>query len=129
MAHYAVLDENNVVIEVIVGKNEDEGEEDWEQVYGEIKGKIVKRTSYNTIEGKHVLGGTPYRKNYAGIGFSYDSVRDAFIPVKPYPSCVLNEETCQWELPVPMPLEPLQDGQYYCWNEAIVNWELKSLEE
>ncbi len=98
MAHYAMLDENNVVVQVIVGKNEDEfwnGQSmDWEAYYG------GKRTSYNTIGGVHLNGGVPFRKNYAGIGYTYDPVRDAFIPPKPTPDAVLDENTCQWIVPV-----------------------------
>ena len=90
MAHYAVLDENNVVTQVFVGKDEHEGGIDWEAYYG------AKRTSYNTVAGQHLLGGTPFRKNYAGIGYTYDSVRDAFIPPRPDVNAVLDEETCIW---------------------------------
>jgi hypothetical protein len=94
MAHYAFLDENNVVTEVIVGK--DEGNFDWEQQYGSFRGQACKRTSFNTSGGVHVLGGTPYRKNFAGIGYTYDAERDAFIPPRPSPSSVLDDETCLW---------------------------------
>lgn len=115
MAHYALL-EDNIVIQVITGLDED-GEEDWEQVYGERMGMVCKRTSYNTVGGVHRTGGTPFRKNYAGIGYSYDEQRDAFIPPKPLDSFVLNEETCLWETPYPAPdLEEGQNG-YYRWNE------------
>ena len=79
---------------VIVGKDEGEDGIDWEAYYG------AKRTSYNTRGGVHQLGGTPFRKNYAGIGYYYDSQRDAFISPKPFPSWVLNEETCLWEVPI-----------------------------
>lgn len=93
MAHYAMLDENNIVLQVIVGKDEGTEGRDWEQYYG------GKRTSYNTVCGQHRDGGTPFRKNYAGIGFTYDAVRDAFIAPKPTPESVLNETTCCWEEP------------------------------
>ena len=116
MAHYAFLDENNVVTEVIVGK--DEGNFDWEQQYGAFRGQACKRTSFNTHGGVHTLGGTPLRKNYAGIGFTYDSQRDAFIPPKPFASWVLNEDTCLWDAPVAMP----DDGKKYQWNEDTQNW-------
>lgn len=119
MAHYAFLDENNVVTEVIVGKDEGEGGIDWEQHYGEFRGQVCKRTSYNTIGGVHVNGGTPFRKNYAGIGFTYDEQRDAFIPEKPFASWVLDEQTCQWTAPVAMP----SDGGGYLWNESNQSWE------
>ena len=118
MAHYAFLDENNIVTEVIVGKNEGEEGIDWEVHYGNFRGQTCKRTSYNTHAGVHNSGGTPYRKNYAGIGYSYDQARDAFIPPKPYPSWLLNESTCQWVAPVPYPV----DGELYIWDEAVGEW-------
>lgn len=76
------------------------------------------QTSYNTQGGKHILGGTPLRKNYAGIGYSYDAVRDAFIPPTPYASWVLNEDTCLWDAPVAYPT----DGKDYIWDEPTVAW-------
>lgn len=81
---------------------------------------IWKQTSYNTCAGVHKLDGTPFRKNYAGIGMTYDEDRDAFIEPKPYPSWTLNENTCQWEAPVVKP----NDGQYYQWNEENQTWDL-----
>jgi hypothetical protein len=119
MAHYAFLDANNIVTEVIVGKNEGEDGINWEQHYGEFRNQVCKRTSYNTQGGVHNLGGTPYRKNYAGIGYSYDPVRDAFVPPKPYASWVLNDDTCLWSAPVPMPVE---EGKIYTWDEPTVAW-------
>jgi len=115
MAHYAILDENNVVTQVIVGKDEADGTHNWEEYYG------GKRTSYNTSGGVHSLGGIPFRKNYAGIGYTYDQTRDAFIPIKDtsYPSWILNEDTCQWEPPTTMP----DDGKIYEWNEATTSWD------
>jgi hypothetical protein len=77
------------------------------------------QTSYNTLGGQHRLGGTPLRKNYAGIGYTYDSGRDAFIPPKSFNSWTLNEDTCLWDAPVPYPT----DDKAYIWNESIVNWE------
>jgi hypothetical protein len=118
MAHYAFLDDNGIVTEVIVGKDEGEDGTDWEQHYGTFRGQTCKRTSYNTLGGVHANGGTPYRKNYAGIGYSYDVSRDAFIPPQPYPSWVLNEDTCLWEAPVPMP----EDAQIYQWDEELGQW-------
>ena len=118
MAHYAFLDSNFIVTEVITGRNEWENAADWEQLYGEFRGQVCKRTSYNTQGGKHLLGGVPFRKNYAGIGFTYDATRDAFIPAQPFPSWVLNEETCQWDAPVAMPT----DGRFYNWDEATTSW-------
>ena len=117
MAHYAILDENNIVTQVIVGKDESEiveGISDWEVYYG------GKRTSYNTFGGVHINGGTPFRKNYAGIGYKYDSGRDAFIPPQPYPSWILNEESCLWEPPVPMPDNRVR---YWAWNESETKWD------
>jgi hypothetical protein len=118
MAHYAFLDLNNIVTEVIVGKNEGEDSIDWEQYYGEFRGQTCKRTSYNTYGGVHKNGGTPYRKNYAGIGFTYDLNRDAFIPSKPFASWVLNETTCCWDAPLAMPT----DDKRYSWNEEQLAW-------
>ena len=118
MAHYAFLNENNIVTEVIVGKDEGENGIDWEQHYGEFRGQTCKRTSYNTVGGVHNNGGTPLRKNYAGIGYTYDSTRDAFISPKPFNSWVLNEDSCLWEAPTPMP----NDGKIYNWDEETTSW-------
>jgi hypothetical protein len=117
MAHYAFLDENNIVTEVITGKNEGEEGRDWEQWYGEFRGQACKRTSYNTQGGQHP-NGTPFRKNYAGIGYTFDAQRDAFIPPKPFDSWVLVEESCQWNPPVPYP----DDGKPYTWDESNLQW-------
>jgi hypothetical protein len=124
MAHYAFLNENNIVTEVIVGK--DESNFNWEQQYGSFRGQVCKRTSYNTIGGVHQSGGTPFRKNYAGIGYYYDQTRDAFIAPKPFNSWILNEDTCLWNAPVAVPTTELEDNQYYSWNESIINWEIKT---
>jgi hypothetical protein len=115
MAHFAQLDENNIVVQVIVGVDEPH---DGEAIYFQTTGKVWKKTSYNTVGGVHSLGGTPLRKNYAGIGFTYDAQRDAFIPQQTYPSWILNEQTCQWEAPVPMPT----DGKRYMWDEFTTSW-------
>ena len=120
MAHYSFLNENNIVTEVIVGKDEGEDNTDWEVHYGNFRNQVCKRTSYNTQGGIHSSGGIPYRKNYAGIGYSYDEQRDAIIPQKPYASFVLNEDTCLWEPPVPYPT----DGEQYTWNEEDLQWSL-----
>jgi len=117
MAHYAFLDENNIVIEVIVGNSEG-GLIDWESHYSAFRGQPCKRTSYNTSGGVHKFGGTPLRKNYAGIGYTYDSQRDAFIPPKPFASWLLNDDTCLWGAPVAMP----DDGKQYQWNEDTQAW-------
>ena len=116
MAHYAFINENYIVTEVIVGK--DESNFDWERHYGDIRGQLCKRTSYNTIGGVHTTGGTPFRKNYAGIGYIYDPALDAFYPPKPYNSWVLNETSCLWEAPVIYP----NDGKMYIWNEDELQW-------
>jgi len=118
MAHYAFLDENNIVTEVIVGKDEGEDGVDWEVHYGNFRGQTCKRTSYNTIGGVHSVGGAPYRKNYAGIGYTYDASRDAFIPPQPFASWLLNEDTCLWNAPVPYPT----DGSTYVWDENTLSW-------
>jgi hypothetical protein len=112
MAHYAFLDENNIVTEVITGRNEDEtvdGITDWEAHYGAFRGQVCKRTSYNNN----------YRKNYAGVGFYFDAERDAFIAPKPFPSWVLDEATCQWQAPTAYPT----DGLMYQWVEDDLNWQ------
>tara|TARA_R110000868_G_scaffold54675_1_gene170694 strand:- start:63 stop:428 length:366 start_codon:yes stop_codon:yes gene_type:complete len=118
MAHYAFLNENNIVTEVIVGKNENDDGVDWEAHYGVFRGQTCKRTSYNTHGGVHANGGIPLRKNYAGIGYTYDSGRDAFIPPQPYPSWIMSEETCLWSSPVERPAE----GGAFIWNEETLNW-------
>lgn len=115
MAHFAQLDENNIVVQVIVGVDEPH---DGEAIYFQTTGKVWKKTSYNTVGGIHLLGGTPFRKNYAGIGFTYDAQRDAFIPPQQYPSWLLNEQTCQWESPVPYP----SDDNKYVWDESTTSW-------
>lgn len=125
MAYYAFLDDNNIVIDVIAGNDEEVDGGNWETRYSEIRGLPCKRTSYNTYGGKHLNGGTPFRKNYAGIGYTYDSGRDAFIPPKPYNSWVLDEETCQW---VP-PIAPPDEDQLWQWDENSLSWTSPSLEE
>ena len=111
MAHYAFLDENNIVTEVITGIDETELIQglDTETWYGNFRGQLCKRTSYNNR----------IRFNYAGKGMSYDEARDAFIAPKSFNSWVLDEETCQWEAPTPMPT----DGKMYQWNEEELNWQ------
>lgn len=120
MAHYAFLNEENIVSEVITGKDESEKIQGLspEEYYGNFRGQVCKRTSYNTYAGVHVLDGTPFRKNFAGIGFTYDEQRDAFIPPKPYPSWLLDEPTCTWEAPIPHP----NDGHPWDWNEEKQEW-------
>ena len=120
MAHYAFLNADNVVTEVITGINETELIEGLlpETWYGNFRGQVCKRTSYNTLGGVHINGGTPYRKNYAGIGYTYDTARDAFIAPQPFASWLLDESTCRWEAPVPMPAE----GGPWQWDEATLSW-------
>lgn len=127
MSYYAELDNNNIVTKVRTGASEEVV--DLERIYTERFGKVHKRTSYNTRGGIHYNSETnepsadqskAFRKNYAGIGFTYDTTRDAFIPPKPYPSWILNETSCLWESPVPHP----NDGQIYNWNEETQTWDL-----
>ena len=120
MAHYAFLNMQNIVTEVIVGRDETDGPKNWEIHYGNLREQVCKRTSYNTIGGTHVNDGTPFRKNYAGIGYTYDYARDAFIPPKPYDSWTLDVNSCLWEAPVAYP----SDGQVYTWNEENQQWDL-----
>lgn len=111
MAHFAKV-QDGIVTQVIVAEPEF-----FDTFVDSSPGEWVQ-TSYNTYGGVHSNGGTPLRKNYAGIGFTYDKERDAFIPPKPFPSWVLNEDTCLWGAPVPYP----QDGKRYQWDEAALNW-------
>jgi hypothetical protein len=117
MAHYAFLDDNNIVTEVITGIDETELIEglDPETWYGNFRGQVCKRTSYNGN----------IRKNYAGIGFTYDPQLDAFISPKPFDSWILDEETCRWNPPIPYPT----DGFTYSWNESELAWELQDFSE
>jgi hypothetical protein len=112
MSHFAQIDGNNIVTQVLVIEQDvvDTG------LFGEPSSFI--QTSYNTQGGVHKLGGTPLRKNYAGIGYTYDRGRDAFIPPKPFNSWVLNESTCLYDAPTPMPT----DGKMYTWDENTTSW-------
>lgn len=112
MAHFAKIDENNIVSNVLVIEQEviNSG------AFGEPT--LYIQTSYNTYGGVHLLGDTPLRKNYAGIGFKYDAERDAFIPPQPYASWVLDEDTCLWNAPVAYP----EDGKDYAWDEETTSW-------
>ena len=120
MAHFAELDSDNIVTRVLVvgDDQEDRGQEFLATDLG--LGGNWKKTSYNTSGGVHATGGTPVRKNYAGIGYSYDSVRDAFIPPKPFASWLLNDATCLWDAPTAMPVE---EGKMFAWNEETVSWD------
>lgn len=127
MAHYAFLDHTNHVSEVITGKDEGEDGIDWEKEYQKIRGLRCKRTSYNTKGGVHGLDGVPFRKNYAGVGYFYDEIRDAFIPPKPHASWKLNEDTCLWEAPISLP-EDVGTGtppKEYAWDEITTSWVLR----
>jgi hypothetical protein len=127
MAHYAQLDSNNVVVTVFVGRDENdlaEGVTDWETYYAP-PGFTVKRTSYNTYGAVHYTDGVEsadqskaFRFNYASIGYTYDSGRDAFIPPQPFESWLLNEESCLWAAPVERP----NDGGMYDWDEDSLSW-------
>lgn len=119
MAHFAELGENNVVLQVIVVDNKDikdtfgvEQEEIGIAFCRNLLGGTWKQTSYNAS----------FRKNYAGVGYTYDSVRDAFVPPKTYPSWVLNEDTCQWEAPLPKPDDVDFPNRYYRWQEETLSW-------
>lgn len=127
MSHFAKLDANNAVVFVTVGRQEDDGQE---AELSARTGDVYKQTSYNTRGGVHYDEATnqpsadqtkAFRKNYAGIGFRYDPIRDAFIPPQPYPSWTLNEFSCLWVPPVPYP----DDGGNYFWNENTQSWVLE----
>ncbi len=112
MSYFAKIDDNNIVEQVISAPSAE-----W---CNENIGGVWLETSYNTLGGVHQAGGTPLRKNYAGIGYTYDADRDAFISPKPHASWLLDEETCFWEPPVPKP----NDNKRYEWNEEMTSWEL-----
>jgi hypothetical protein len=120
MAHFAEVNEENIVTRVLVVDNSEEnnGQVFLADTLG-LGGTWIK-TSYNTFGGVHTNGGTPLRKNYAGLGYTYDSSRDAFIPPKPYASWLLNEDTCLWDAPTPM---PVQEGKVFKWVEEDLNWQ------
>lgn len=130
MAHFVKLGIGNKVIQGVVVHNdvatsEQAGVDFLNNLYG--TNDIWKQTSYNTIGGVHLQGGTPFRKNFAGIGFKYDQTRDAFIPPTPYSSWTLNETTCLWEAPVAKPeltQEQIDNNNYYNWNETNQTWDI-----
>jgi hypothetical protein len=132
MAHWAELDANNVVTRVLVGDNNDPaGDEGYQWLLDNLGGTWVK-TSYNAVGGKRrnpetgeVTEEAGFRKNYAGIGYTFDAGRDAFIPPKPFNSWVLNEDTCLWDAPTPYPA----DGKMYRWVEEYLNWQEVTLGE
>jgi hypothetical protein len=125
MAHWAQIDENDTVRNVIVMDNtHPDGRAGFTWLGLSFGGHWVQ-TSYNTFAGEHLLGGTPLRKNYASVGYTYDEARDAFVPPTPYPSWILNNDTCQWDAPVPKP----DDGLDYAWDEETISWVLTDVEE
>ena len=135
MASFAKIGLNNKVIEVLSVVNEvlhDSNGVEQEAIGIDFLTKLTgypvwKQTSYNTHGGVHNNNGTPLRKNHAGIGYTYDEIRDAFIPQKTYNSWILNETTCLWEAPVARPeltQEQINNKNYYTWNEEILNWEI-----
>ena len=125
MAHYAFINDNNIVTEVIVGIDEDAKDDlpdefdSWEEFYADFRGQTCKRTSYNTIGNEHNDSGTAFRGNYAGIGYTYDEDEDVFIPPQPYSKWTLNETTWLWEAPEEYP----DDGKRYVWNDNKGEWE------
>lgn len=122
MAHFAEINDENIVTRVLVTSN-DKPNEGYDWLLERFGGTWLQ-TSYNTFAGEHLNGGTPLRKNFAGIGYSYDADLDAFIPPKTFPSWVLDEATCQWEAPVPYPT----DGTDYYWDEETTSW-VESVDE
>ena len=128
MASFAKIGLDNKVIEILCVNNEvlkDSNGVEQEVIGIDFLNKLTgypvwKQTSYNTIGGVHSLGGTPLRKNHAGIGYTYDEIRDAFIAPKPYSSWILNEDTCLWNAPVAYP----QDDNIYKWNEKTLSWDI-----
>ncbi len=130
MAHFCKLGKGNIVEKIVVVSNdvattEQAGMDFLNKTYG--TNDLWKQTSYNTRGGVHLLGGTPFRKNFAGFGYKYNEARDAFIPPKPFASWTLNETTCQWEAPVAKPElteEQINNNNYYYWNEETKQWNL-----
>jgi hypothetical protein len=123
MAHYALLDSENVVVQVITGRDEHDrtgGVEDWEKHYGEFHNMRCLRTSYNTSTNEHSLNGTPFRGNYAGIGYSYLEEHDIFMPPQPFDSWVLDVETASWVAPKEYPSGV--EGVEYVWSEEVLDW-------
>ena len=134
MASFAKLNSENIVTTVVSVVNEvlkDSNGVEQEQLGINFLNQLYntndnwKQTSYNTNAGIHKLGGTPFRKNFAGIGYTYDTQRDAFIPPKPFNSWILNETTCLWDAPIPMPNDASIDRRY-SWNEETQNWILQT---
>jgi len=135
MAHYAFVNEENIVVEVITGKDEDdldtlpEGYESWERYYETKRERLIcKRTSYNTRANQHLDDGTPFRGNYAGVGMTYDIVNDVFYGEQPFASWILNETNWTWEAPVPYPSDANNEMdtslpyKSYVWSEDDTDW-------
>lgn len=121
MAHFAEINKDNIVTRVVVVPDEHEhrGQEFLAQELG-LGGTWIQ-TSFNTINNKHIAGGTPLRAHFAGIGMTYDAARDAFIPLKTNPSFIFDEDTYTWVPPVPVPIDASEEKQYK-WDEELVNW-------
>ena len=118
IAHWAEIDSDNIVTRVlVVADDKEDGQTFLAEDLG--LGGTWKKTSYNTIGGVHTNGGTPFRKNFAGIGFKFDAAKDAFIPPKPFASWTLNATSCLWEAPTPM---PVVEGKFYTWDEETTSW-------
>jgi len=128
MATFAEINNSNIVLRVLVVDDKDTQDESGNEVesigvkyLSDAFGGTWKKTSYHTSNGIHNLGGTPFRKNYAGIGYTYDESKDAFYPPQPYSSWTLDEDTCQWDPPVEYP----NDGDEYNWNEDTGAWDVR----
>ena len=126
MAHFVKINDSNIVIRGVVLDDKDTQDENGDEVesvgakyLSDGFGGTWKRTSYNTFGNVHRLGGTPFRKNYAGIGYTYNAAKDAFISPQPYHSWPLNEDTCLWDAPTAYP----DDGKKYTWNEDTTSWD------
>lgn len=120
MAHYALINEDNIVVDVITGKDESDTTYNWEEFYSQETGYTVKRTSYNTVGGVNLRSGQPLRKNYASIGGHYDPISDAFYAQQPFQSWLLNGLTCLWEAPFEKP----DDIKPWKWSEDNLEWVL-----
>jgi hypothetical protein len=120
MSHWAEIDNNNIVIRVTVGNNNDP-DEGYQWLIDNLGGTWVK-TSYNTMGGVHTKSGEPLRKNYAGVGYTYDEGRDAFIPPKPFESWLLDEDICNWEPPIAYPIFDEANPKDYIWDESTISW-------
>ena len=123
MAHFAKINNENIVEQVIVVNNDIILKSD--NTESELKGKQFLNATFGSSKWVQTSYNGTFRKNFAGIGFTYDTERDAFIPPKPFNSWILNKDTCRWESPIPYP----SDGKIYTWNEDILNWEELIIED